>query len=202
MISLASVTFAGLPGSLRDWSNWLGVSVQSISAYRTGDRSPNSAMRMKLREEVKARYDVEIPEDSWDRRVTPEEAAMMTQRAIPPRPQAAPPGSPAPRATPDDVAEVTADLLRHIRELSLELKDPVSTQGYDLSQRIAMGDKLAGMIDRLGKLTGVRLTERQILASPIFHELLERIMLALAPWPDAIRAAAKALEPVEKDPKA
>lgn len=203
MISVGAVKFAALPGSLREWAGWLTVSVQAVSTWRTGDRTPNAAARMKIADVAKERYGAEIGEELWDQRITEEIAQELKQAAIPPRPagSGAPPG-PLREATPEDTAQLTAQLLAHIRDLQTELSDPASVAGYNLQERIAMGDKLAGAVDRLGKLTGVKLSERQILASPIFHDLLERIMAALAEWPDAMRAVGKALQPVEKDPKA
>lgn len=211
MISRASVIFAAAPcrtATAREWGLWLSTAQSNVSAWRYGDRTPNAAARQAIRDVASKRFGVEIIEDWWDERPTEEQLSALS---------AAPaakligttqggaqvygtPARPVAPATADDTAVEGGRLLQHIRSL----QDELTTQGgaYDLSQRISMADKLAASIDRLGRLTGIRLTERQILASPLWLELQERIMKALESYPDAMRAVAEALAPVNKDPKA
>ena len=200
MISRASLLFQRLAppqpyagaGTVRGWAQLLGVSVASVGAYRTGDRSPNNATRQRIREETE-KLGAVIPEEAWDERPSPEELAP------PPRP---PRSERPPRpATSDDPAELGGRLRQLIEDLYTELEDPEAGP-KTFGERAQAVDRLASAADKLSRITGVRLTERQILASPLWKDLLERIVTALEPWPDAMRAVAKATEPGTKDPKA
>ena len=185
MRSRGSIAFAKCTGTSRDWAQRLGLSVQSVGAYRTGDRSPSNETRQKIE-------DMGGPAAIlWD-----EPAPLGLPRA--PRPKREAPTE----ATPDDTAAVAAALLGHIQGLQAELDDPEATSELELPQRIRCADQLAAAADKLSRITGVRLTERMILASPLWAELLEKIVAALDPWPDAQRAVATAITPATKDPKA
>ena len=161
------------------------MSVQSVGAYRTGDRRPSNAIMQKIE-------DMGGPPIAWwDEPVTRETPRPVGAAEPPPE-----------TATPDDTANEAGRLLGHIRTLQAALADPEQTADMDLPQKIRAMDQLAGAIGKLGSVTGVKLTERAILASPLWQQLEERIMVALEPWPDALRAVAAALTPAVKDPKA
>jgi hypothetical protein len=200
MISRGSVAFAKLGGKLREWHMWLGqegASIPQVQAWRNGDRPPNSAMRQKIADVARERFGVELGEELWDERVP----ASELQAADAPRPPREPRNGPAPAPTADDTAQISAQLLANIRDLQARLTDP-NEPPLSVEKEAALMGQLTASAERLGRFTGVKLTERQILASPLWGLLLERIMIALEPWPDAMRAVSKALEASEKDPKA
>lgn len=185
MRSRWSVAFSKMSGSLRDWSDRTGHSVQSISAWRCGDRRPNDAVLQKIE-------DMGGPPKDWiDEPIAPPGIRQLTKASPPPA-----------EATSDDTASEAAKLLGHIRDLEGALRDPEQIGEMDLPQRIRCTTQLAQTIVSLGAITGIKLTERMILSSPLWGALLERILAALTPWPDALRAVAKTLEASEKDPKA
>lgn len=198
MISRGSQAFASLGGKLREWHMWLGqegAALSTVQAWRDGDRSPNSAMRMRIRDVAKERFGVELPDEAWDERVP----AAELQAAVPPPREVRNVAQAVPGA--DDTATIAAQLLASIRDLQARMHDP-NEPPLGIEKEASLMQQLTASAERLGRFTGVKLTERQILGSPLWGLLLERIMGALEPWPDAMRAVSKALEASEKDPKA
>lgn len=53
----------------------------------------------------------------------------------------------------------------------------------------------------LGRLLGVtsQITEERMLRAPAFRVLIDRVMRAVAPWPEALRAIIETLEILEED---
>jgi hypothetical protein len=69
----------------------------------------------------------------------------------------------------------------------------------DPAVRVGLADKLAGVITRLGKLTGASLAnERMIRRSPSWRRIQDAVATALEPWPDAMLAVADALDALEE----
>jgi hypothetical protein len=69
-----------------------------------------------------------------------------------------------------------------------------------LGQRTRITASLFAMVDKLGHHTGIKLTERQILDSPITIRIVDRMLEALKPWPEAERAAADAIDELKAKP--
>lgn len=172
-----AAAFRKLPGTAKMWAARLGKSDATIYAYRDGRRVPPK----EEREIIHADWNGPAP-DEWDTLVTDGEPPRA-----PREPHAVEP------ATPEAAAGEAAKLLARIRDLQDEC-EAAGTDAHDLPQRIRMADTLAAAISKLGQLTGTRVTERAILASPHWLQLEEALLEALAPWPDAMRAVATKLE--------
>jgi hypothetical protein len=168
--------FKALAVPAKIWAARLGKSVSTIRAYTYGERVPPEAERVSIH----ADWNGPAPE-LWLELVT-EPSAPRTQRELP-EPEA---------ATPEAAEGEAAKLLQNIRGL----QDEIAGAGadMDLQARVRMVDHLASAVAKLGQLTGTRVTERAILASPHFAEIESTMIEALTPWPDAMRAVSAALE--------
>lgn len=154
-----------------------GVSKSTVGNWQTGASKPDGAKRERI-------FEAGGPEpDSWDEVFAPPAAPVQL-----------PDDSPLREPTADDTASIAAGLLRYLQGLQRELETPGSTGDMTLPERVRMADQLAAAVDKLGKHTGVRLTTRQILASPLWGEVTELVVSALEPYPDAMHAVIKTLE--------
>lgn len=174
--SRGSVEFASMAGGVVEKARRWGVSKSLISNWQRGESKPNGEQRDRI-------FEAGGPDpDSWDEPyVRPQDAGGVL--ASPPLVE----------PTAEDTASVAAGLLVEIRKLQRELAAGGS-EGMTIDQRVRMVDQLAGAADKLGKHTGVKLTTRQILASPLWAEVRELLVEALEEYPDAMRKVADALD--------
>jgi hypothetical protein len=93
-------------------------------------------------------------------------------------------------AAPDAVRDMADSLMRQAKTLQREVAQIEETEA-----RVRCTERLAGIITQLGKITGAAMTnERTILMSPAFRSLVDVMIDALAPWPDALHAVSAAME--------
>jgi hypothetical protein len=165
-----------MPGGVLAKAERFKVSKSSISNWQRGEGAPPDPVRERI-------FEAGGPEPgAWDEVWAP--PAAETQL---------PEDEPA-EATAEDTARVAVGLLVEIRKLQRELASPGATADMTIDQRVRMVDALASAADKLGKHTGIKLTTRQILASPLWAEVLSAVTLALEPYPDAMRAVADSLD--------
>jgi hypothetical protein len=179
MKSKGSVEFRALGVKLEEWERRLkkrGIraSVSTVSAWQLGTRS----CPIEARELIHSEWNGPHP-DAWEEFL----------------PDAPPlPAIPLEDATPERVGAAAARLLQHVRMLQQELEMTARDSGEGLGARVRMAESIAGVLGKLGAMTGTKLTERMILESPLLKEIVSTIAEALGDWPDAQRAAADALE--------
>ena len=96
------------------------------------------------------------------------------------------------KATPE-VVVAEADYWLHALQ---DFRDELPNLVTDASARSRLLADSARTLAVLGKLTGIGLTvsTRQFLDSPNWRQLEAKIIDALSPWPDALRAVANALD--------
>lgn len=170
-----AAAFKAMQVPAKIWATRLGKSVSTVRAYSYGERVPPEDERISIH------VDHGGPEPVlWLELVT--EPAPRTARE-PHDPEA---------ATPEAAEGEAAKLLQNIRGLQDEITG--AGESMDLPARVRMVDHLASAVAKLGQLTGTRVTERAILASPHFAEIESTMIEALTPWPDAMRAVSAALE--------
>jgi hypothetical protein len=153
----------------------IGCSRSQVTNYRACKLKPRRGNRVGLKREFG------IPEDSWDR---------VSRSDLPP-------AAPAVQLLSGPIGP--EDLQRLVTQLVTSVYAPGS-QATPYEQAKVMRSATA-MLVLLGKLTGdtLSLTEAKILRLPAWQRLKSRILGALRPWPDAIRAVGKALE--DDDPR-
>lgn len=164
-----------MPGTQVQKATRWGISPQSVSKYQRGETLPSSELRERI-------ADVGGPDpDSWDEAIV---AGAPTSGALAAL-------GPSRGVTADDTA-TEAELLRaSIRKMHAELN---GASDLDLGQRTRIAASLTAMVDKLGHHTGVKLTERQMRDSPIFVAMWDRVVEALELWPEAMLAAADAID--------
>jgi hypothetical protein len=79
------------------------------------------------------------------------------------------------------------------------LSDPKSK--LNELQRYRMQQSLANLLTQLGKLTGegLEIPDSKLVKLPGFRRVAEKLIAALSPWPDALRAAGQALTEIEEE---
>jgi hypothetical protein len=174
MRSKGAVIFAEcFPGPVAELAGRFGVAAATISAWRGGSKLPSLEKRKEIR--TAGGPVEELWTQSHDRQVDRLLAAS------------APTQDPA--ATPESAVSIAAAHQAHC----LALQERLRQEGPHLpiKEQITLAEKLGGMILDLGKLTGAGIVnQRQIVESPYFAQLLNDMMGALTPWPDALRAVA------------
>lgn len=166
------LTAANLP--LEKVTQHCGVSTQTVYAWRNGRRLPGDVARKLLCGIVEG-----LKETDFDR---------------PPEVVAAEPidlGS-LEVATAEKAVREADLLLAHIKRLRLRLL----ADNVDSVTQLGHIESLTKLVLDLGKLTGagIKLSLRQILASPDWKVLEDCILDALVDYPEAMRSVAAALE--------
>ena len=172
MKSKGSKEFSALGSSGVDLAKQLGCAVATISRWKNGEATPEKPWRLKI-------FKLGGPEpDAWDEVDTPTKPARKKKRTA--------------KATPASVA-AEADLWLHAVQ---DLRDELPKLVKDPQGRARITREAAGTLAVLGRLTGIGLTvsARQILDSPNFRIIEGRIIQALEPWPEALRAVARAID--------
>lgn len=154
------------------------VSQASISNWRGGQRTPIEAKQIEIEEALG------IPREWW--------------REPPPAP---PPGEPfAPvvvgslAVAREETLKLAGELLNAARQLAGKANDPA----LDVREQAGVLRALTPTIQALSKLSGsmLELSEAQVVKSPAFASVLERMVAALEPYPEAMRTLIDALESV------
>jgi len=103
------------------------------------------------------------------------------------------------KSAPAEPPPVTGDLGEHLdaslrRQLAAVEVDP------DLSpvDRAKAFGSMAKALNDLKKLTGETLTEREIVRHPRFRIVVDVVVRALEPWPEALQAVGEALQALER----
>lgn len=156
-----------------------GVSKSLISNWQRGETLPSSAARERI-------FEQGGPEpDAWDEpHVEP-----AAQFEAPSEDSAA-----AGPATPESLADTAARQLAQIQKLQRELAAPGGMSDMRPDEKVRLQLQMSDAIAKLSVFTGVKLTPRMIVASPLWQEICEVIIAALEPWPDAMQAVARALD--------
>lgn len=176
MRSKGSIQLQAL-GTVTEVAQLTGKSVSYISYIMSGRKDPSKAFK-----EICASIPNGPTVDSWSETVVDPEIRHVTDQDE----------SNAP--TDDRVRDMAAQLMRNAETLHAAIEQEASTY-----EQVRYLDKLTDIIIRLGKLTGASvLNERAIKNTPAFKSLVEIMLKALEPWPDALRAIAKALEESEE----
>ena len=150
----------------------LGKSQTLVSFWISGERAPSA----RNRDLIEAVLGIEVR--AWDQPV--------------PRPP-----KPRPRAEAPLDASVGALATRLIAILRAELERLEKERGTPL-ERVRLGEKIASTLAQLAKMTGesAEISESKILKTPAWKQLRDRMLEALAPFPDAARAIGEALQKV------
>jgi transcriptional regulator with XRE-family HTH domain len=174
--------------SFSELATRVSTSEATIRHIATGRNRPSADVRDRLLEVFK------LPLDGW--RAPAEQArrpATLTEGApSAPVPGHGPPHASAGRPEP-------ASLLERYRALATVLEERLAAARADLDTPArdvaAVGQALSRALQHIGKLTGEgEVSERQVLQAPAFRRALEIIRDAAAPFPEASRAIARALE--------
>jgi transcriptional regulator with XRE-family HTH domain len=141
---------------------------EQICRFQSGERLPGPLNRARIKKEFG------IPETAWDEEPTA--------------------AAPVPTGPLDDtIAGRVSRLQRTIDKIQEEvLADPDTTRREKLAE-------LKGAIEATGllaKLTGEsqEMSEARLIRLPVMRRLVEQLLKALEPWPDAMRAAGEALK--------
>jgi hypothetical protein len=160
-----------------------------VRSWQTGERNPQDRTRQEIREKFP-----DISTADWD---TP--AGRLGPSA-----SRTPEGEDGPAveipegADPEALARAQLTMIE--RDLRT-LRDFQTENGASVVEISRIHQRLAGAQVQLSRIVGGQLTERAVLMSAPFRRIVERLVTALEPWPDALRAAAAALES-DSDPQA
>jgi predicted nucleic acid-binding Zn ribbon protein len=179
--SQGSIEFSKHPRSGVEWASLLGVTTASASRWKAGLVRPSA----KLRQLIHANGGPDPK--TWDQVVG---AAAPTKRKLKTKKKRV-------KATAAAVIDEADLWLAELQDFRNELPTLVS----DAKGRASLLANVAKTLLVLGKITGVGLniSPRQILDSPNWRLIEAKIIQALRPWPDALRAVAKALDESRDD---
>lgn len=169
--SRAAVALEAAPGDVPSKAARLDTTPGVVYAWLRGDRLPVR----KTRREIADAYG--IPEPWW-------EEPAPAREPLAPRVPSSTPEPATPEAIVDEADALLADI-RDARRVAATMSDP--------EERIRTLKVASGMLADLAKLRGVPQTERAFKESPHFLRLADALTTALEAWPDAMRAAARAL---------
>jgi hypothetical protein len=182
--SLGQVKLA-MAGSTELVAKKLHRSPGVVRTWRTGERNPQDRTRLEIHEKFPdiSPADWDVPAGSLGRNAsrTPETEDGPAVEI----PEGADPEALA-RA---QLAMIERDL-RTLRDFQASSGDSIGS----ITEISRMHQRLAGAQVQLSRIVGGQLTERAVLMSAPFRRIVERLVAALEPWPDALRAAAAALE--------
>ena len=172
MKSKGSKEFSALGTTGTDLAKQLGCAVATVSRWKNGEATPDKPYRLKI-------YKLfGIEPDAWDELDSPSKPTRKKKRTT--------------KATPATVAAEADHWLHAVQDL----RDELPKLAKDIAGRARLMREAAGTLSVLGRLTGIGLTvsARQILDSPNFRIIEGKIIQALEPWPDALRAVAAAID--------
>lgn len=153
----------------------VGTTEGTLRHAMKGPTKPRPALREQL-EEV-----LGVAASSWDE--------AQASAASKPLDKPEPPAIPHVEET-DDIRKITTDTLRTLRGL-LQVADRDSMAS--IAQAISAQSRI------LARVSGqFEITQTQIVRSPHFREAMGVLERAIEPYPDAVRAAAKAFEELQR----
>lgn len=179
--SAGSVALQRLGERQVDIAERVQVDQSLVARWGTGERTPTPAQRKLLRTELG------IPIGAWDK---PPQAAP----SIPPTKEV--------KSTPLNGVSFRTETQRlydetiRLRERAEYYRDRNNDKMYLKVLREAAVQQTL-----LGRLLGVttQISEERIVRTPAFRNVVDRILSAVAPWPEALRAIIETLEILEED---
>ena len=162
-----------MPGTPAELAAKYGVSVATISRWRGGKQNPSDPATL-------AQIEAEGGPAPHEWELTESKPVVAARPA----------GGPI-EATAITVQAEANKLLQQVRDALAEAEAE-----DDIDRRVRIFSNGSNILRQLGRVVGAGhvVTERQILDSPHWRLLGERIVTALEPWPDALAAVATALE--------
>jgi len=174
--SKGSRAFAAMPGSVRDKAiKFNGGKTAAVYSWIRGEYAPAEAKQFEIEDAGGP------PATWWDEPDAALDASSAVAAAVAPVS-----GSASPAGIASEADMMLADVQT--------LRQHVSGLEGDPAEKIRNLEKLSSMLVALSKMRGVLMSERQILSSPHWSAVEARILEALEPWPDAMRAVATELE--------
>lgn len=185
MRSRGSVAYRAVGGNTAAHAEHCGVSTSTVVAWRNGHRRPGTKQQRTLIRSIPGCEHIE--QAWWDQ---PPPQVDFAASASP----GAAPSAPLEHATPEAVIAEADKLLDYARKLQAEAMSPGALEG--VADRARVLATLSSVVVDLGRLTGVgiKLSMRQILASPDWNIIENAIVEALEQWPEAMRAVAAKFE--------
>lgn len=199
--SRSAIALANLGLTQEEVARRVGVSQPSVCAYLAGTKRPNPSIRARIAEEwpqvTVGGWDV-IPGDDSPPKPAPL-PPLVTFRPLPTRPV------PEPASTqPVTIAsviggpigqalELDALTATQIGELRAEFDRPHDDRTIPRAELTKMLARLAGVTERVARLTGDHDLSRRVLELPRWKAMRATIEAALEPYPDAARAVGEAL---------
>lgn len=171
-----------MPGNAAEKAAWFGVTLPTVSRWSNGSRTPTDEATLKL---IASKPGGPLPHE-WE----------LFEDAPAARPSL-PPAAEMPEATPQSVQAEANRLLAMVRSATDEAwLEP------DVARRLGMLKDVSSITQQLGRTVGAGhvVTERQILESPHWRLMSDRIIAALTPHPAALAAVAAALEGTSAQP--
>jgi hypothetical protein len=177
MKTRGSRAFAAMPGSVQEKAaRFNGGKTRAVYGWLSGESDP-SPEKQRMIEEAPGGFPA-----VWWREAAPDDPAPALPAASPVV------------ATPGAIAVEADALLAEVARFRLWLSN---IEGGDPGEKLAHLEKVGTLMVQLSKMRGVLMSERQIIDSPHWQALQTRVLDALRPWPDAIRAMSEALSGVE-----
>lgn len=198
--TVGSYKIRQLPRSLKQIASDLGAKYVVVAQWAEGRRKPSARWKADLHTYT-AKFGAKntIAPEEWverlgkvraDREVVKQGrkvgmSLLATVAAV------------AKKTTADDVIDEAGTLIKAVRSLRDEVTQQNEEEyGPSLSDRAKILSQCATMLDKAGKLTGVsaEISIARIVRSPAWGKLAFKMIQALAPWPDAMRALADMLK--------
>ncbi|MBZ0120873.1 MAG: hypothetical protein K8H88_28015 [Sandaracinaceae bacterium] len=164
-----------VPASHAEIAAALGTTKQAVSYWRRGNKTPDLANRLVLRD----RYG--IAPDAWEQ--LPSTAAA---------------GAPAAAAPPMPVRTGSETTLDEV-ELQLAQLHQIQAGSLIASERVRLADAVGKLLALKARLERERelIEDRIVREHPVWKRIRERLTATLRPFPDAARAVAQALEELD-----
>jgi len=185
--SKGSLEFSNDHRTGAEWAALLKTAEANVSRWRAGKVRPGAETRKRI-------HALGGPEPTaWDDQ-PPTAAPAAPHPSRQPKAKS-PPSKKRRKPRKATAAAVIAEADHWLAELE-GFRAEIPTLANDTRGRAALLANAAKTLVMLGKLTGVGLSisERKILDSPNWRILEGKIIKALTPWPDALRAVARAID--------
>lgn len=154
----------------------MGVTQAAVSKWCSGECLPNAERRALIAKTFG------VEESEWDQFIVPQEKSAklvvgQTRRSV-----------------REDVPMVQALALTLLKEVA---EDHLATPAEKAANLL----KISQVLLHVGKITGETstITEGVIIKLPPFRSLTKKLFVALAPWPDAVKAVMDRLAEIEAE---
>ncbi len=185
-ISAGSVALKQSGRSLKQIARETGCSYSQAGLWSSGHRKPPDTWRAKL----KKHYG--IASEAWDE-APPTAGGLLARLGAPP---SEPPQAPPAPGLPTTVRGAAESMIKQIRELQEKAAtDPLLTP----DERGKTLARAATILTSVARLTGEAgdIPEAKILRTPAWGRIRDAMLVALTPWPDALRAVGEAVARLE-----